>query len=573
MIGKHSNHFSQKWLLQFVVNFSLIKEVGRARMHLNINEYLVMKNSLLTRPLTLAIIVTYISGCGADDKKVALPTVKYPDYVLVENLGDQATAHGASDSGHGFSTPIATLNPQEMGKHLVGDAHFETSFTTAPNLEHAELDGLGPTFNNQDCNSCHQRDGRSSTLTIPIGQDRILLGADAGIFLRMSVDDGGCQQPSSSNDFCKNNAVPGFGTQLFHRGVLKARADWQDNPFIGQANVYLSYQYNEISYADGNTVVLKKPVFTIDSAYDTDNIADSAIMQADVRYSPRNGMPIFGLGLLELIPEQAILALADEADNNNDGISGRPNWVFDAIKAKAGVEIPVSLGRFGWKANTPSVRVQSLGALRGDMGITNPLFPDESIANTPLHQSYLARTGYVDTGIDEQGNTEASQEFSDAVVFYAETLAVPARRNVNDEQVMQGGLLFEQSHCVSCHQPDFITVSGDNVQLGGIDAPESLKNQHIYPFSDMLLHDMGEGLADNRRDFIATGREWKTRPLWGIGLTKTVNPAAGFLHDGRADSIEEAILWHGGEAQKSKESFVALTHADRSALIAFVMSL
>jgi len=133
--------------------------------------------------------------------------------------------------------------------------------------------------------------------------------------------------------------------------------------------------------------------------------------------------------------------------------------------------------------------------------------------------------------------------------------------------------LFEQSDCVSCHQPDFITVSGDNVQLGGIDAPESLKNQHIYPFSDMLLHDMGEGLADNRRDFIATGREWKTRPLWGIGLTKTVNPAAGFLHDGRADSIEEAILWHGGEAQKSKESFVALTHADRSALIAFVMSL
>ena len=296
------------------------------------------------------------------------------------------------------------------------------------------------------------------------------------------------------------------------------------------------------------------------------------VLQANVRYSPRNGMPVFGLGLLEVINEADILALSDEDDTNNDGISGRPNWVYDAVKAKNNNPNPVSLGRFGWKASTPSVRVQSLGALRGDMGITNPLFPDESIANTLLHESYLARTGFVDTGVDEQGNTEATQSFSDDVVFYAETLAVPARRNIDDESVIAGAQLFTQINCTGCHQPDFITGTG-NQYVGGLAAPEALKGQHIYPFTDMLLHDLGDGLADNRRDFTANGREWKTRPLWGIGLTKTVNPAAGFLHDGRAASVEEAILWHGGEAEQSKNDFMALEKSERQSLINFVMSL
>ena len=210
----------------------------------------------------------------------------------------------------------------------------------------------------------------------------------------------------------------------------------------------------------------------------------------------------FGLGLLELIPETDILALADADDIDGDGISGRASWVFDPIKEKNGDANLVSLGRFGWKASTPSVRVQSLGALRGDMGITNPLFPDESIANTAMHENYLSRTGYTDTGIDEQGAPEASQSFSDDVVFYAETLAVPARRDIENESVLAGSIIFEQLACSTCHHPDFITGTGD-ITLGGLPAPESLKAQRIYPFTDMLLHDMGEGLADNRRDFTA----------------------------------------------------------------------
>ncbi|MCW8831738.1 MAG: c-type cytochrome [Colwellia sp.] len=536
-----------------------------------------MKNLNNAKWPNLVIVIIsalIISACNSSNSDETVKEKPQAAYTHVSKLGGDATAVDASDSGHGFSTPMPNLTDEELNKHLTGDTHFETAFTTAPNTEHPELDGLGPVFNNQDCNSCHQRDGRSSTVTLAQGQDRVLLGPEAGIFLRMSIDDGLCTEPSITNNYCKNVGVDGFGTQLFHRGVLKAREDWQENPFIGQADVYLAYEYSTVTYEDGSTVELKKPTFTIEQPYDVSagNRLNSAILQADVRYSPRNGMPVFGLGLLELIREADILALADEEDANGDGISGRPNWVFDPVKAKNNDLIPVSLGRFGWKASTPSVRVQSLGALRGDMGITNPLFPEESIANTPLHESYLARTGFTDTGLDEQGNTEASQTFSDEVVFYAETLAVPARRNIEDASVIAGAQLFSQVNCTSCHQPDFTTATGD-LLVGGLTAPEALKDQHIYPFTDMLLHDMGEELADNRRDFTASGREWKTRPLWGIGLTKTVNPAAGFLHDGRAASIEEAILWHGGEAAQSKSDFMALAKTERQALIDFVMSL
>lgn len=540
-----------------------------------------MKNKKLTslNSTKIAVMISslvIISGCNSDNKDKAEEdkTTEQVAYTHVTQLGGDATAVNASASGHGFSTPMPNLSTEELEKHLTGDALFETSFTTAPNSEHPELDGLGPVFNNQDCNSCHQRDGRSSTISLAPGQERVLLGPEAGIFLRMSIDDGICSTPTVDNNYCKNIPVPGFGTQLFHRGVLKARHDWQEQPFTGQANVYLSYEYSTVTYPDGTSIELKKPLFTIEQPYDVtdENRLDSAILQADVRYSPRNGMPIFGLGLLELISDADILALADEDDANGDNISGRPNWVFDPIKAKNNDDNPVSLGRFGWKASTPSVRVQSLGALRGDMGITNPLFPQESIANTPLHESYLSRTGFVDTGSDEQGAPEADQSFSDDVVFYAETLAVPARRDVENEEVILGAQLFTQVQCSSCHHPDFTTETGE-LSLGGLVAPEGLKGQKIYPFTDMLLHDLGEELADNRRDFTATGVEWKTRPLWGLGLTKTVNPAAGFLHDGRAATPEEAILWHGGEAEQSKTDFMALQKSDRQALVKFLMSL
>ncbi|MGI2168881.1 di-heme oxidoredictase family protein [Shewanella sp. MF05960] len=526
----------------------------------------------------MGLVLTACGGSGDDNTEPTVSTVSYPAYTAVIALGGDTTTFDASNSGHGFSTPSLNLTADELALHLEGDANFEVSFTTAPNSEHPDQDGLGPVFNNADCNSCHQRDGRNSTPFLAADQNRVKLDSAAGIFLRISkVPAQTCTEGTADNQYCAPIKVPDFGDQLFHRGVLKARPDWQNNAFVGQADVYLSYERHDVIYVDGTVINLKKPIFDVENPYDAPgetklsaNVT-SNLLQDDVLMGWRNGMPVFGLGLLEAIPEATILANVDADDSNNDGISGRANWVFDAVKAQQGDNYPVSLGRFGWKANTPSVRVQSLGALRGDIGITNPLFPQESILGTRLHDSYLTRTGFVDTGEDINGEPEASAEFSDSVVFYAETLAVPARRNVDDTQVREGARLFEKLNCTGCHIPSFTTkTAGD---IGGLPMSESLKGQTIYPFSDMLLHDMGEGLADGRPDFLADGNEWRTRPLWGIGLTQTVNSQAGFLHDGRAATLEEAILWHGGEALQSTDDFMTLSKDERTQLLAFLMSL
>ncbi len=530
--------------------------------------------------LTLAACIG-LTACGGSGDEVVTPKPDekvYPAYTDIKASGGETTTFDASESGHGFSTPAPNLSTADLAHHLEGDLGFETAFTTAPNVEHPDLDGLGPVFNNADCNSCHQRDGRNSTPIVPADKERIKLGSEAGLFLRISKAAAqACTSGNAANDYCAPPAVPNFGGQLFHRGVLKARPDWEDNLFGGQADVYLSYETKQVTYSDGNVVTLKKPLFAVENPYDapgeTLNSANltSDLLQDDVLMGWRNGMPVFGLGLLEAIPETDILALVDASDSNGDGISGKANFVFDAVKAQAGDNDPVSLGRFGWKANTPSVRVQSLGALRGDIGITNPLFPDESITGTALHDSYLTRTGFTDTGEDENGAPEASAEFSDSVVFYAETLAVPARRNVDSPDVREGARLFEQVNCTGCHKASFVTKSSG--EIGGVAMSDALKGQTIYPFTDMLLHDMGEGLADGRPDFLADGNEWRTRPLWGIGLTQTVNPQAGFLHDGRAATVEEAILWHGGEATTSRDGFMALSIDERKQVIAFLMSL
>jgi len=522
-----------------------------------------------------------LSACGGsgDDETTPNPEQKvYPAYTDISATGGDTTTYDTSESGHGFSTPAPNLTAAELALHLDGDLGFETAFTTAPNPSHPDLDGLGPVFNNADCNSCHQRDGRNSTPQVAAGKTRIKLGSEAGIFLRISKAPAEpCLIGTAANNYCAPIAVPDFGGQLFHRGVLKARPDWQQNMFVGQADVYLSYKTKTVTYSDGTHVTLKQPVFEVENPYDAPgetkvsaNVT-SNLLQDDVLMGLRNGMPVFGLGLLEAIDEADIVANVDAEDKNNDGISGRANYVFDAVKAQKGDSHPVSLGRFGWKANTPSVRVQSLGALRGDIGITNPLFPDESIQGTALHDSYLARTGFTDTGEGIDGEPEANAEFSDAVVFYVETLAVPARRRVSDPDVREGARLFEQLNCSGCHTPRFVTKAAG--EIGGTDMVAGHKQQTIYPFTDMLLHDMGDGLADGRPDFLATGSEWRTRPLWGIGLTKTVNPLAGFLHDGRAATLEEAILWHGGEAQQSTNDFMALTAKERTQVVDFLMSL
>lgn len=496
-------------------------------------------------------------------------------------LGGATTNLVGNQSSSGFDTPAPNLLDDALALHLAGDSEFERAFTKAPSADFPTIDGLGPAFNNNACLACHVRDGRANypagTLSDTSGEWS-KLGADAGVFLRISVEGPSACEPVEANDYCAPVAVPGFSKQLFHRGVLGLR---EDAPFTGQADVYVRFETEQVAHDDGSVVTLRRPVFQVRNPYDSPGevqpatgagAGGSRLFQTDVRFSPRIGLPVFGSGLLEAIPESAILALADPEDVDGDGISGRPNWVPDPVLRSQGASNSRALGRFGWKAGTPSVQVQGSGAYQGDMGITSYLFPNESIAGTPLLAAYQSRN----PGDDGQAGSghEVSEAVLKAVMFYTNTLAVPARRRVDDAKVSRGAGLFDSTGCTSCHVPSFVTGNHRGVwgPQGTIAVPQ-VENQTIHPFTDLLLHDMGAGLADGRTEFSANGREWRTRPLWGIGLTHTVNALAGFLHDGRAATLEEAVLWHGGEAEQAQLKFRALTRADREALLAFLASL
>lgn len=543
--------------------------------------------SVNLRPVLGAVLTSCIllaTGCGGGDTPIAgttpepnPPTTPDPEWAQATLAGGDTTNLTGNQSSAGFDTPAPNLAADELALHLEGDKQFEVSFIKAPSTAFAQSDGLGPAFNSSACINCHTRDGRGNYTQQALRSSAsqwTQLGSEAAMFLRISLARGDNCTPTAQNAWCAPVPVPGFGDQLFHRGVLGLRPD---SPFSGMADFYVRFATQQVQYGDGTAVTLYKPEFDIRNPYDAPgevrtagSQAKSRLLQADVATSPRMGLPMFGLGLLEAIPEADILALADPDDKDGDGISGRPNWVFDAVKQQRGDARPLSLGRFGWKASTPSVLMQGAGAYHGDMGITNYLFPTESIAGTSLYQHYRA----ANAADDGQGGHEVSEDVVKQVMFYSNTLAVPARRDVSVAQVLQGARLFASTRCTACHHPSFTT--GKHPGLwgpGGITPVRAVEGQKIHPFTDLLLHDMGEGLADGRSDFQANGREWRTRPLWGIGLTETVNPLAGYLHDGRARTLEEAILWHGGEAEAQKETFRTMSAADRAALIAFLRSL
>lgn len=485
---------------------------------------------------------------------LAAPSINM-DYVQAIKSGGDTTVFFRGESVQAFRNPAANLSEEQIRRHLAGDVLFERNFSDDPTrFDH----GLGPVYNNTNCNACHSKDGRGALPILPVGQEWVQLRQNEAVFLRISIEDGVTRPKDALNNWGAPVPVPGFSDQLFHLGSLGVRPDL---PGVGQAQVWMKYDRSTFTYPDGEVVQMRKPVFKVTDAYDEyfDSVTGqtrSRLYEKDVKMGPRMGTPMIGLGLLEAIKESDILALAAR-DLSDEGVHGKPNWVFDIQKSMAKDPYPVSMGRFGLKNNTPSVFHQSLGALRGDIGVTNYAFPKESIFGTALFDAFQ-------NGRNLPLAVEASNEVADDLVFYSQTLAVPNRRNVDEPTVVRGAELFHQVSCTSCHQPSFVT---------GPHAISALSNQKIYPFTDMLLHDMGDGLADGRQDFEASGRHWKTRPLWGLGQTQTVNPRAGFLHDGRARTIEEAILWHGGEADYSKNKFVNLPKTDRTALIQFIRSL
>jgi CxxC motif-containing protein (DUF1111 family) len=262
-------------------------------------------------------------------------------------------------------------------------------------------------------------------------------------------------------------------------------------------------------------------------------------------FSPRATPQLVGMGLLEAISEYDIAALGDPDDKNGDGISGRMHVVDDPYVGGK------RLGRFGWKAGQASVKYQSAGALRTDMGVTNSIYPDPDCGSSQ-------------TNCGTSGAELADAEL-DALTRYISLLGIRPQTNWTDPEVIAGKTVFESTGCTGCHTATFTTSQYH--PFG------ELRGQVIHPYTDLLLHDMGPGLADTLPEGDALPTEWRTPPLWGIGHTAAVSGGEGYLHDGRARTLTEAILWHGGEADNVKNAFVALSEADKNALLAFLGSL
>ena len=427
-------------------------------------------------------------------------------------LGGETTAF--STGRNAFDLSARNLNNAERRTFEVGDSFFTQNWVSAPASTDAR-DGLGPTFNAQSCSSCHADDGRAK----PPSDDQ---DPERGLVLRLSV-----------LGIDETVPEPNYGGQLQDRSI---------NQIPAEGRIVIRYQIINGEYPDGTPYSLRAPIYSIE------DLAFGPI-HPDTMLSPRIAPAVFGTGLLEAIPESTILASQDPNDQDDDGISGRANMVLNVR------ENTFQLGRFGWKASHPTLEQQIASAFRNDIGITSTILSQN---NCPEIQNECAAA-------PDGGNPEVPDDILDRGTFYIQTLAVPAMRNIDDSEVKQGARLFVTSGCAQCHTPMHVTSQSHPI--------EPLSGQTIFPYTDLLLHDMGEGLADNRPDGSASGREWRTAPLWGIGLIETVNGHTMLLHDGRARNIEEAILWHGGEAEKSRNIFMQLSIEDRKALIKFLRSL
>ncbi|PTY36229.1 thiol oxidoreductase [Saccharospirillum sp. MSK14-1] len=436
--------------------------------------------------------------------------------------GGDTTVH--STGVNAFSLPAANLSFEQRLDFSVGNSFFRNPWIPAPATTTAR-DGLGPLFNTNACQSCHIKDGRGH-----------LPESDAdnavSMLVRLSIP----ADDSVAEDWIARHGVipePTYGGQFQDASIPGTQPE---------GRVTIEFTDHKHHLLDGSEVMLRRPapVFTQLSAGD---------MHPDTRVSVRLAPAMIGLGLLEAVAEEEVLAWADPDDANGDGVSGRANRVWDVQSQSQ------ALGRFGWKAGQPTLRQQNAAAFNGDLGLTSELFRSE---NCSPRQPICAQSV-------NGGDPEVRTELLDAVTFYSGHLAVPAQRNHDRPEVQRGEALFSDTGCAACHRPTMTT--------GTLPDRPALSNQTFHPFTDLLLHDMGPGLADNRAEFVASGTEWRTPPLWGIGLVPTVNGHQQLLHDGRASSVFEAILWHDGEARASREAFETLSEEQRAALIEFVNSL
>lgn len=433
-----------------------------------------------------------------------------------------------------FSHPSALLSDNEQMMFTLGRSLFKKIWVSAPASTKAS-DGLGPLFNSRSCLRCHTNNGR--------GHAPDTRQADynaVSMLLRLSIP-AATDQHSQALNSGQSGVIPEptYGTQLQDFSI-------QGIPAEGRLN--LSYDEIPFSFADGETLTLRNPSYSItDLKYGP--------LHPDTLFSARIAPQMIGLGLLEAISDEDILTGEDPDDLNNDGISGKANRVWDIDRQVT------AIGRFGWKAGHPTIKQQNNSAFHEDIGISTRMYPAGSGGCT--EQQTLCREA-PDGNSPHLDNVEASDAVVSALELYIQHLAVPARSNNLEPAVTEGREQFYALGCNACHRPSYITAA---------DAPEGRAKQKIWPYTDLLLHDMGEGLADHRPEFNADGREWRTPPLWGIGLTQATSGHTHFLHDGRARSLTEAILWHGGEALAARNRFTQLNKPQRDALIAFLESL
>lgn len=480
------------------------------------NKTLLANLAIRSRLVTLALLLVASSWLNANP---LLP-------------GGETTTSSLSGK-HSFSQYAANMSLEERMTFNLGQAIFGKLWVSSPSSTTAS-DGLGPLYNARSCLRCHVNTGRGK----PPEPDQAQSNARS-LFLRLSIPPQNAedQQALASG---KLAAIPEpiYGAQLQDQSIQGLAAEGQ---------VRLTYTYSTLTLAGGEEVELRQPHYSIDQLAYGD-------LHPQLRTSARVTPPMLGLGLLEAIPESE-LEKNVATQKNHPLIAGKLNKVWDHQQQKTVV------GRFGWKAIHPSLKQQNAAAFIEDIGISTTIFPQGYGGCTSAQTDCRLLP---DGNSEHLGGVEASPIMTQVLEFYTQTLAVPPRRNAQDAQVLAGEKIFKQLDCAACHRPNYTTAKN---------ALPLLKNQSIWPYTDLLLHDMGAGLADKHSEFLASGSQWRTPPLWGVGLTQLISGHSQLLHDGRARSIQEAILWHGGEAQASKQQFIALPKDQRQQLIHFVESL
>ena len=462
----------------------------------------------------------------------------------VKQGGDTGISISSAES---YSKPSSNLTASRKGHFFIGNAFFRQPWVIAPASTDSR-DGLGALFNVAACQSCHVKDGRGhAPMTSDDDADSLLIR----LAMPATTDE---QRQQLQNSLIEKVVHPMYGGQLQDRGIQGVPAE---------ARIAVQWTDKPITFADGHIETLRAPTFNLTKP-------GYGAFDDDLMVSPRVALPMIGLGLLEQIPDEAIKKQAvDNKNSTNGDISGKFNWVMDPQTGKH------ALGRFGWKAGQTKLITQNQSAFNEDMGLTSNIRPHESCM--PTQTACMNAT----TGADEQGNgkppVEVNDEVAKFVEFYTRNLAVPHRRDADDTLVLAGKKRFYDMGCQSCHTPRYQLPKTDDDHL-------EQHGQVIYPYTDLLLHDMGDDLADRtiagklpakniQVEFLANSYEWRTPALWGIGLAQTVDPQATFLHDGRARTLMEAVLWHGGEAQKQQQKVLKLDKQGRSELNAFLQSL